>query len=935
MLIRAHHAVVDLWSLGPILESLGVALGGQQLPAPAAAPTPAEAGDPTPYLRTLLDTESLELPLRTPTLRTWAAPATTTDLQWELDVDRTDTLLELARRCGVLVPSVLLGLYAVVLHRYCHAAKFVVGTPSWGRRAGEGNTVGCFVNTVPVRCDLSGDPTLQAAIVRVDRALREAVRHADVGQDRWARDWRKLGADRPLFDALFTYQSAPGCRSEESALALGRATSLALPGLVLEAEPAEPREFLYPLDLAAGLTGSQLAGYLGVQPTAVPRDVGESMLATFVDLLSAAPDRLQWHVSSGPVLTPAQLADQARWNRPRLADGPEQTLLDLLAAHAGADEPPVAVIDPDGTLDFADLDATARRLAARLIGSPAPVALLLDTGRWWCAGLWACVYARRPMVPLDVQAPEQRLRALLDATGTTTVLTDPAHADRAARVSASGEVLVLPADYLPPVGPLPAPRSDDVVYIVHTSGSTGAPKGVPITHGNLVHLMRWLIREFDVVPGARTLWTLPSSFDFGIEEVLCTLLGGGTLVCPSPSDRSDSARLADMICRQRISHAFWTPSLARMLLPQLGDDCAIRVVLLGGEVLERGLVQRLTRTLGPRCRLYNGYGPTEAAINSSMSRIISADQDTDRSRSLPIGGPTGNTTLIVRNEHGAACPLGAPGELYIGGPGVASGYLGDPSISAGRFLPDPDGPPGALLYRTGDRVRWIPGGELEFLGRLDRQVKIRGHRIEPGEVEQALAELPGVTAAAVVVVPDGPGAELLAAVCGQPGIGERAQAALGARLPQPMMPRSWLELEHIPMTPNGKVDQAAIRARVHQAAASRQAETGSRAASRSPIGRHVAAAWGAILRLREDPGDRGFLDVGGHSLAAIEVAAVLGRRVGRPVPAWAVIEHDTVDGLARFLEGEQREPELSLSARRTERLRASAKALRHIRRSDE
>lgn len=932
-MVRAHHAVVDLWSLGPILESLGAALGGQQLPdpiPPSVPGVPGVPGDPTAYLDTLRDTEPLELPLGTNTLRTWGLPAPIVDLPWALDAEQTHALVDLARRCQVLVPSLLLALYAVVLHRYCRAAKFVVGSPTWGRRASQDHTVGCFVNTVPVVCDASGDPTLRSLIHRVDQALKEAVRYADVGQDQWTRSWRTLAADRALFDASFIYQSAPGSRGEESSLALGRPSCLRLPGLALEAEPAAPREFLYPLDLAAGLTETGLAGYLGVQPASLPLEVGENMLATLLDLMAGAPERLDWRVSSGPVLTETQRAQQHCWNRPRIPELAAQTLLDLLAPHAGANHRP-AVIDADGILEFADLDALARRLAQRLAAGQGPVALLLDNGRWWCVAFLACLYARRPVVPLDVEAPDARLRALLAATQAPMVLTDLAHADQAARIAGSRETLALPMDDPPPICPLPAPHPDDVVYIVHTSGSTGTPKGVPITHRNLLPMLCWLIREFDIGPGTRTLWTLPSSFDFGIQEVVSTLLGGGALISMARQDRVDPQRVVDLMCQHQITHAFWTPSLARVLVPHLERTDTIRVVLLGGEVLQRGLVRRLIDALGPGCRIYNGYGPTEAAINSTMARIVSAAQGADKARSLPIGGPSGNTKLIVLNEHGSPCPMGAPGELYIGGPGVAGGYLGDRSLSAGRFLPDPAGPPGAQLYRTGDRVRWIPGGELEFLGRLDRQVKIRGHRIEPGEIEHALAEMPDVTAAAVVEATGGSGPELVAAVCGPPGVCERARIALAARLPQAMMPTSWLELDHLPMTPNGKVDQSAIRAGAHHAEASHQMTT----ASASPSGRHVAAAWAAILHLRADPGDRSFTDVGGHSLAAIEVAAVLERRLGRPIPAWAVIEHDTIEALARFLDGEPLEPELPLSVRRAERLRATAKVLRHIRRPHE
>src|SRR6185369_7026541 len=378
-----------------------------------------------------------------------------------------------------------------------------------------------------------------------------------------------------------------------------------------------------------------------------------------------------------------------------------------------------------------------------------------------------------------------------------------------------------------PSGQEPAFRADgeprslaSLVYIVYTSGSTGRPKGVQVSHENFVPMLLWGIDYLGLGAGSRVLQSLSFGFDFGIFEHLTTLLAGGTLVFPgkAPGDAAgDPLAFAREIVRLGIDTLHTTPAFARELGAAGVELDSLTVLHLGGEALSRDTVGQL-REAAPRAALYNGYGPTEATVNSSIYRIHGEQgkQDASLWPTVPIGRPSADNALYILDPAGRPVPFGVRGDLHVGGIGVARGYLNRPDLTAERFVPDPFGAaPGGRLYRTGDLVRYLSGGDIEFLGRLDHQVKIRGFRIELGEIETALRQLPGVRDAVVVARQDRNDSRLVAYVVGDIA-GDTAPDALRKslreQLPEHMVPAAFVTLDALPFTSTGKVDRKALPA---------------------------------------------------------------------------------------------------------------------------
>src|SRR6185369_7576590 len=448
-----------------------------------------------------------------------------------------------------------------------------------------------------------------------------------------------------------------------------------------------------------------------------------------------------------------------------------------------------AAVGPEGTLTYVEIAGRSSALARRIQGVlprplafpiDRPVALLADADPLVLAGMLGILQAGAGFVPLDPRLPDERLAWVLQDAACAVLITQKRHFERALRLGLTlgltlGLRQVLCLEDAAPSGPASAIPAESeprplasLAYIVYTSGSTGRPKGVQVSHENLVPILLWGIETLGLSPSSRVLQSLSFSFDFGIFEYLTTLLAGGTLVFPGEA-AGDPRAFAREIVREGIDTLHTTPAFARELaaarpqLPQNAGLDSLTVLHLGGEALSRDTVDRL-RQAAPRAVLYNGYGPTEATVNSSIHRIPPIDRIGSPWPTVPIGKPSADNALYILDPTGRLVPFGVRGELHVGGTGVARGYLNRPDLTAERFVPDPFGSsPGGRLYRTGDLVRHLPGGDIEFLGRIDRQVKLRGFRIELGEIEAVLGSHPAVRECAVLVREDVPGLRLLAA----------------------------------------------------------------------------------------------------------------------------------------------------------------------------
>src|SRR6185369_7717824 len=545
------------------------------------------------------------------------------------------------------------------------------------------------------------------------------------------------------------------------------------------------------------------------------------------------------------------------WALPTLST----TVHDLFLQQAGRAIDRTAAVGPQGALTYGELIDRSRALAGRIqsvlprpLGFPidCPVALLAGADPLVLVGMLGILRAGAGFVPLDPRHPDERLAWILEDAACEVLVTQRQHVDRALGLGLrhvlcledavlSGTVSGAVPAILAGNDPLSLARS--LAYIVYTSGSTGRPKGVQISHQNLVPMLRWGIDYLGLGASSRVLQSLSFCFDFGIFEHLTTLLAGGTLVFPGEA-AGDPFAFAREIVRRDIDTLHTTPVFARELAAAGVALDSLEVLHLGGEALTRDTVFRL-RQAAPRAVIYNGYGPTEATVNSSIFRIGRIDErDGSPWPGIPIGRLSADNALYILDHTGRPVPFGVRGDLHVGGIGVARGYLNRPDLTAERFVPDPFGSaPGGRLYRTGDLVRYLPGGEIEFLGRLDHQVKIRGFRVELGEIEAALAGLPGVREAVVVARED----RLVAYVVGEaePSL---LRLALRERLPEHMVPAFFVTLPALPLTPNGKVDRKALPAPEKTHVEERWL------APRTPVEEVLAGIWAEVLGV--SAGDR-------------------------------------------------------------------------------
>ncbi|HEV2843425.1 MAG TPA: amino acid adenylation domain-containing protein, partial [Thermoanaerobaculia bacterium] len=474
-----------------------------------------------------------------------------------------------------------------------------------------------------------------------------------------------------------------------------------------------------------------------------------------------------------------------------------------------------AVAWEGGSLTYGELDARADRLAGHLlalgVGPDVPVALHLERSPALVVAILAVLKAGGCYLPLDPDYPAARLERMLAASGAPVLLSERRLADRLAATAARrvdlDEIEPLLAQAPPGRGPCRA-APGHLAYLLFTSGSTGAPKGVMVTHRAIVNHMLWMQAAFPLKPGDRVLQKTPASFDASVWEFFAPLLAGACLVLARPGGHRDPAYLAAVLVEHGVTVLQVVPTLLRLLLEEPGFAAApgLRRVFCGGEALPPELQARFAASL--KAELVNVYGPTEATIHATS--WIARGEAGDR---VPIGRPIANARIHLVEENGDLAPAGVPGELWVGGAGLARGYLADPAQTAERFVPDPwSGQPGERLYRTGDRARLREDGHCEFLGRLDHQLKLRGYRVEPAEIEATLRQAAAVREAVVVARGFGDDLRLVAYIV--PAVAEDAVPDLGGflreRLPEPMVPSRFVLLDALPLTPSGKVDRGAL-----------------------------------------------------------------------------------------------------------------------------
>ncbi|MGZ2359293.1 amino acid adenylation domain-containing protein [Streptomyces sp. 372A] len=913
LLLVVHHSVSDGWSseilISEILRCYAARVEGDDDPLPEL---PVRYGDFAQWQRDRLTGDALtaevaywadELagvePLVLPTARPRPARQTFDGAGYGFQVERAllDRLAALGKAHGATVHMVLLAAFQELLARFSGQRDFAVGSPVAGRPEPElEGLVGMFVNVLALRARLDGDPTFAELVERTRETCLEAYAHQElpfaqlVTELNVARDVSRS----PVFQAVLAVQN----------YATGRQAA-AGPGLDVETYGLRASGTRFDIELFLMEWPDGLRGAFNYNTDLFAEEDIARLAAHLDRLLHAVADNPDVPLSGLDLLSDRERALEIQdFNRTEVPVPAGATLVSLIAEQIARSPDATAVTAGGRSLTYAGLDAAADRIAARLVaagtGPGDVVAVGAERSPELVAALLAVLRTGACYTPLDTEYPPERLAFMLDDSGARVVLTQrsvPVPGDcRAAVLFLEDDDPDDPHRGSAPTASVSSPAPDDPAYLIYTSGSTGRPKGVPNTHRAIVNRLLWMQRSYPIGPEDSVLQKTPAGFDVSVWEFFWPLMTGARLVLARPGGQKDAAYLTELIRSAPVTVAHFVPSMLPLFLAEEGAGrcTALRRVVCSGEALPPDAARAFHETL-PGCALANLYGPTEAAVD------VSAWECQGPSDAVPIGFPVDNIRLHVLDRALRPVPPGAPGEIHIAGTGVALGYHRRPGLTACRFVPDPYGPPGSRLYRTGDLGRRRPDGALEHLGRIDQQVKLRGLRIEPGEIESALRALPPVSEAAVVVREDTPGDKRLAAylvTAGEepPPDPQELRAALKQVLPDYMVPASFTALPALPLTPNGKLDRRGLPApQVHRT-------SGAASAPRTPAERVLATVWSEVLGLDEVGVDEDFFDLGGHSLLATQVVArarkLLPEAGARPVSVMDLFTCRTVRDLA-------------------------------------
>ncbi|MEU7575985.1 amino acid adenylation domain-containing protein [Streptomyces sp. NPDC041068] len=804
----------------------------------------------------------------------------------------TDALAELARGKGLTLNTVVQGAWALLLARLAGRTDVVFGATVAGRPAelpGVESMVGLFINTLPVRVPLDGGQPVAEMLARLQERQSGLLPHQHVG----LAEVQKLAGPAAVFDTLVLYENYP----------LPPAGPIPGPDTVSLSPAGASRDAShYPLTLVAVPGGDRMRFKLDHRPDLFDRAAAESILARFVRVLERIAADPSARVGDIDVLDRAERTRVVeRWN----ATGrpvPAGSVVEAFEEWAGRSPDAIAVRHGVDALSYGELDARANRLARHLVGlgvgREGRVGLCLPRGIDMVVAELAVWKAGGAFVPLDPEYPADRLGYVIEDSAAEVVLgTGDALADVA--VGTARVVRLDDTETERAVAAQPAERpgvtvlSDQLAYVIYTSGSTGRPKGVALAHHGVVNLAESMRPALDLRAGVVMLQFASFSFDGSVLDVAVALASGATLAVASAEERTEPAALTGMIRETGVAAASVVPSVLRVLDPQ--DVPGVRNWVLGGELLTADLASRWTA----QARVWNTYGPTEATVMATVGPVDTGIGSHDEPP--PIGRPLGNMRTYVLDGFLRPVPPGVTGELYVAGPGVARGYTGRPELTAERFVACPFGA-GGRMYRTGDLARWTTDGQLVFAGRADEQVKLRGFRVEPGEVEAVLAGHAAVGQAAVIAREDLPGDKRLVAyvvpvtdaAAEAEGIDgaidpEALRAFVGARLPEYMVPATVVVLDALPLTVNGKLDPAALPAPERAVRGGRDPHT--------PVESVLCGLFAEALGVERVGADDSFFALGGDSILSMMLVSAA-RRAGLAITARQVFEHRTPAALA-------------------------------------
>ncbi|HLG64403.1 MAG TPA: amino acid adenylation domain-containing protein [Ktedonosporobacter sp.] len=913
LILTAHHIVFDGWSKDVFLRELGVLYEAfsQEQGSPLSE-LPLQYADYTlwqrewsqeqafteqiTYWRQQLAGATTTLSLPTdrprPPVQTFRGAAE----RFSIDASLVAALKELSRREGVTLFMTLLAAFNMLLARYSGQNDVLVGSPTANRSQLElEDLVGFFVNTLVLRTDLSGNPSFRTLLQRVREMTLAAYDHQDLPFDRLVQELKveRSSNSNPLFQAAFVLQNI---------LASVRPlTNLEMSSLEVDSGTAKFDVMLELTEIDGGMRGKIEYSTDLFDAGTIKRMVGH--LQTLLHAIVADPEQ---SIMQYPLLPPAEEQTVVHdWNATQTPFPQDRCVHELFEEQVRVRPDAIALACEERALSYRALDQRVNGLAWQLrelgVGPEVPVGICMERSLELVVALLAILKAGGIYVPLDPGYPRERLAFMIADARITILLTQRHLYDR---LSAEG-LAIYSVDNLeeededddvvftPPEGL----SATNLAYIIYTSGSTGTPKGVCVTHANIARL----VKEANFAafaPQEVFLQSAPVSFDASTLELWGSLLNGARLVV-FPSYTSSLNELQRAIEQYCITVLWITSGLfSQMVEYHLESLQTVKYVITGGDIVSVPHAKKILAQRGG-CTLVNGYGPTE---NTTFTSCYFMTQEEQVGNSVSIGSPVANTQVYILDAYMQPVPIGVPGELYTGGKGLARGYLHQPALTAEKFIPDPFGAAGERLYRTGDLARYRPDGTIEFLGRIDYQVKVSGFRIELGEIETVLGQHPAVREVVVIVREDQPGTKRLVAyiVSEQQEFvaGDHLKTWLRERLPQYMMPTVFVVLEQLPLSPNGKVDRRALPMPEHD----RIELAASYVAPRTAIEEIMAGIWCQVLNLDRVSVFDNFFAIGGYSLLAIKVLAHLYKALEVDLPLHAIFEYPTLAALAEQAE---------------------------------
>ncbi|RCJ25078.1 hypothetical protein A6770_28095 [Nostoc minutum NIES-26] len=840
----------------------------------------------------------------------------------KLDEQLTQKLKHLALASGTSLYRILLAAFYVQLYRYTNQTDILIGSPMRGRSGKEfKEMVGYFVNLTVLRTSIQENATFTEFLAQVSKTVREAQKHQDYPFSLLAEQLhpqRDLSRS-PLCQVSFTWQRHTWCEPKENLLhsqaqvleiepyLLGhqRGADRDLNLMVMEAQEVLQICWQYNTDLFEATTIERMAGH-------------------FVTLLEAIVNDPQRQIWQLPLLTQVEQQQLlVQWNNNQ-ADYPRDKCIHQLFEEQVQRTPhSVAVVFEDEQLTYHELNCRANQLANYLqklgVKPDTLVGICVERSLEMVVGLLGILKAGGAYVPLDPEYPIERLSFMLEDAQVSVLLTQQRLLEKLPQHQA--QVVCLDTDWQSisalsqenvlaqlTVG-IASVQSDNLAYVIYTSGSTGQPKGVMLTHRNLCNHMSWMQRTFPLTEQDKVLQKTPFSFDASVWEFYAPLLVGGQLLLAKPGGHADPVYLLNLIAQQQVTTVQFVPSLLQILVEQGGlENCHfLKHIFCGGEALPVALQEKVLSSLN--INLHNLYGPTEACIDATFWTC----QPGIQRQFVPIGRPIANTQTYILDEYLQPVPVGVPGELHIGGAGLARGYLNRPELTQQKFIPNPFGGSRGeeRLYKTGDLVRYLADGTIEYLGRIDNQVKIRGFRIELGEIETVLNQYPHVKANCAIAREDVPGNKILVAyIVSQK---ERTpiselRSFLKEKLPEYMVPNAIVFLEALPLTPNGKVDRRALPTPDLD---STQLE--KYVAPRTPIEELLAQIWAQVLKVEQVGIYDNFFELGGHSLLATQLVSRIRNIFKVELPLRELFAAATVAELAKLI-GQLQQQTRELSA---------------------